>query len=475
MPKPGLLHIMANYSPRPPTNAAYPCLVLVRDNWDDFTYKTVYHVHLFMTPSDHLHLGSTKIAQADDKEFSTAIPSTLDSLPTDTCSIGQSFDYYREFDRVPDNVKLQFLRKLNDIVYFPDKASAFQNLDIFTRSLLRTSTANALWTNGVAGLDSPRSKPFSFSFSTQFEYCHSPHAMDFTFLDSNELPSRFNVIVGNNGTGKTQYMRRLADAIAGCEDAVGTFDPQRPPFSKAVMISYSIFDAFVPARRRAIGNSYSYHGIWRDHSTPRTRAELIQGLSSSLSRIDKLGRSVLWTNALESIFPHSLRDVIPTPKPAIPVDQLEVLNRATSSGQLVCLCMLADICANSEPHCVIFLDEPEMHLHPNAIAGLMQSLHTIIDSIDCFAVIATHSPLILQQVPSRYIKKLSRIDGAPLVSPLDIETFGENLTTISDSVFKAFETPSLFMSWAERALVHPSSSIRLGPTARAQIQAIQEE
>lgn len=51
------------------------------------------------------------------------------------------------------------------------------------------------------------------------------------------------------------------------------------------------------------------------------------------------------------------------------------------------------------------------------------------------AVIATHSPVVLQEVPNSCVWKLSRFGGAVKAERPAIETFGENVGTLTSEVF----------------------------------------
>ena len=80
-----------------------------------------------------------------------------------------------------------------------------------------------------------------------------------------------------------------------------------------------------------------------------------------------------------------------------------------------------------------------MHLHPNAIANLIRLLHALLDQYNSFAILATHSPIILQEVPSKFVRVLEREGNITTTRRLDIESFGENLSTLTSDVFDTIE------------------------------------
>ena len=91
-------------------------------------------------------------------------------------------------------------------------------------------------------------------------------------------------------------------------------------------------------------------------------------------------------------------------------------------------------------------DEPEIHLHPNAIANTMRMFYRLLEKFNSYAIIATHSPLIIQEIPSRYIRVLTRINNVLSIHIPDNECFGENITKITDDLFDVQSTESNYKS-----------------------------
>jgi hypothetical protein len=107
-----------------------------------------------------------------------------------------------------------------------------------------------------------------------------------------------------------------------------------------------------------------------------------------------------------------------------------------SSGQNILVLVMAEVVAYVTPESIILYDEPELYLHPDALAALARAFHTLLEEFDSYAIIATHSPILLQETPSRNVRVFRREGNYPNVSRLGIESFGENLTVITDEVFE---------------------------------------
>ena len=92
---------------------------------------------------------------------------------------------------------------------------------------------------------------------------------------------------------------------------------------------------------------------------------------------------------------------------------------------------MAEIKDNS----LLLFDEPETHLHPNAISNLITALYEILSKFNSFCIVATHSPMIIQEVSSKCVFILRRIDDCLEINKPNYETFAESITTITDDIF----------------------------------------
>jgi hypothetical protein len=118
-------------------------------------------------------------------------------------------------------------------------------------------------------------------------------------------------------------------------------------------------------------------------------------------------------------------------------DRLVDLFRGLSSGHKIVLKIITDLTAHldgSEPTLVL-VDEPETHLHPPLLAALLKSIRHCLELLNGYAVIATHSPVVLQETPSRYVNVLKRVSDRTSVGSPTIETFGESIGVITQDAF----------------------------------------
>lgn len=85
---------------------------------------------------------------------------------------------------------------------------------------------------------------------------------------------------------------------------------------------------------------------------------------------------------------------------------------------------------------LVLIDEPETHLHPPLVAALLRAVQVLLTASSSFAVIATHSPVVVQEVPSQFVHILERdVEGPATLREPEIETFAENIGAITRHVF----------------------------------------
>lgn len=92
----------------------------------------------------------------------------------------------------------------------------------------------------------------------------------------------------------------------------------------------------------------------------------------------------------------------------------------------------------------MLLDEPEAHLHPPLLSAFVRSLSDLVINRNAVAIIASHSPVVLQEVPRSCAWIMRRAGNAVRVDRPEIETFGENMGVLTREVFGLEVTRSGF-------------------------------
>jgi predicted ATP-dependent endonuclease of OLD family len=140
-------------------------------------------------------------------------------------------------------------------------------------------------------------------------------------------------------------------------------------------------------------------------------------------------------------------------------DPLEVERQAVqmfrklSSGHAIVILAITRLVELVEEKSLVLIDEPECHLHPPLLSAFVRALSDLLVNRNGVAIIATHSPVVLQEVPASCVWKLSRSGHEVTAERPQINTFGENVGTLTREVFSLELTQTGYHKLiAERAI-----------------------
>ena len=119
----------------------------------------------------------------------------------------------------------------------------------------------------------------------------------------------------------------------------------------------------------------------------------------------------------------------------VDLDGFGKVRKKLSSGQTILLYIITEIFANIRYDSLIIYDEPETHLHPNAISQLINTIYDLVNKFQSYCIIATHSPLIVQEILSKNVYVVEKQGKIASVRKIGKETFGENLTVLTEEIF----------------------------------------
>jgi len=471
----------------------YPIFILHPDGWDDYSLKTTFQLNYARSRHKITPVGTVKILRRKQESGATQLPSIrFPTLSKVYCSIGSELDYYetllREFGRKD---ALRILKALRDISIDEAHRATFVAERGYETSLLRFSTARQALTDAgpLFGIGARAAQPPELKFTFNTDTGGRRFAIHFDFGGPKDLPGRLNVLVGANGVGKTRLLANLAlaafdagqDGNPSASDW-GSFDPRDIGFGRILAFSYSAFDHFdLPGTsaaqkklfdRRDIALGYRYCGLREIHRDAilKRKAESKTKRRSRVERKEIGSYGSLKTPAqLANDFRRALNLSLDEPRRAelltalgllledssfgaiglltfVEMDQNATKDKLSSSitetfkglsaGHKIVLLMVTQLAAYLRKKALVLIDEPEAHLHPPLLAAFLRSLRSLLDSRQAFAIIATHSPILVQETPSRHVRIVTRSVTQTDVLPPDIETFGEDLGTIIRESFK---------------------------------------
>ena len=454
---------------RVPPKSDFPVAILRRDNWNDYGYKTMFSVTIWLSRAESIELENVKVLERGQEPTATRFrQNKFRKLGPQYCSLGQEPSYYETLRTLKTEVWRSYLTAMRDYAFSAAVRSRFAGEDGIETSLLRFGGAERALSDApqILGLYSTREvAPPSSDFS--YRMPDKGPVLNFRFAKNSPLPSRLSVVIGYNGSGKTRLLSKIAmlahsdrteRAKSDFIKRNGSYSGIAPAFGGVIAVSYSAFDEFdLPGGGqlrgdsreadesigvRSSGRNYTYCGLRRIGPEGRVEDSLksIRELEEEfhLARERAIAKRrrrtlqlVLETFAREPSF--GLIGNLPGD------DSSDGLWRAAfsrmSTGHKVVLHIAINLCAHLERRSIVLIDEPEMHLHPPLLAALLKAVGKALVAHDSYAIVATHSPVVLQEVLARDVKVLRRAGDEVRVDPPAIETFAENVSLLTRHVF----------------------------------------
>lgn len=417
-----------------------PYALLTKTTWDDYGNKTLHRLTFVDAQGGRRYLGMVKILQRG--EPSTNVPEAFEKLGEDFCSLGESLDYYKALGNLEDTATAAILEGLRDVTIDPARKRAFEGEVGFERSLLRFPAARQALTEagGLFGQRTPESVAgLSLSFAAQFDGFDGPHKIDLVFHEPTAQLGRMMALIGKNRTGKTQLLTAMAAVMSGVNLDVGTFEPTHG--APVLVISFSAFDGFTrPRPDDTLGQNYRYYGLLRPGSGKGSK-----GRASVEHAFDRLGESLrsiaaqpdrarLWTDLVEEagVF---RSEGLESPFTTGEIDGFVEQVRLLSSGHQMVVLVLTGLAESIREGSFVFFDEPETHFHPGLLSTVLRLLYSLLEKYQAYGIVATHSPVVLQEVPARSVRVLSLDGQRPVTRRYRGESFGANLGEITREAF----------------------------------------
>lgn len=426
----------------------FPSFVLVlNDGWNDFNVVSEYALFFYHNNNDFNFIGRLKIIHNEEIITPNVIPQSFNQLSNAFCSLGQEFRYYENIKNIfGDNFK-DVLWAIQDTAFFPIVLESYENNDNFKKSIIREDSAERLMREVKYKLYGITSKKlYSFKYVFQPKFADNQLEVDFDFDNNSVIPNRIYAIIGKNGTGKTQLVTTLPLDISNKKD--DNFTPKTPLFSKVIAVSYSSFDRFEIPKKTAEFN-YVYCGLKDENGKRLGDDELILRFQNSYDKIAKQSRVDIFLKTIEDFIDIDLIKEFITYKIETGDYEInygkfvEIIN-ILSSGQSILILIITEIIANIRYDSLLIYDEPETHLHPNAISQLINTIYELSRIFQSYCIIATHSPIIVQELLSKNVYVIQREGTHASIRKPSKETFGENLSTIIEEIFGNREIPKQF-------------------------------
>lgn len=457
--------------------APEPIFVLTKDNWNDwFIWHTLYSVTAILPNGTRMSLGGVKIGRKgmSQADASTQLPLGFSTLDSNYFSIGMDENYYETLNSLGFTFTKQYLEAMRDCAYALEILEENKDEPVLSSSLLRDiddyrvrSRFHRL-AHGQAALTT---YSFEYNFPVDASALTLPPTLSFE-VTPNSLPAtNIHVLIGRNGVGKTRCFDFLARTFLGipAEDqkqetgflrnrikpTFPAFTPTEtdPGFSGLVTVSFSAFDSKGPLVTEAqASKKYAYVGLVQSQNAQpgnsnakpilrvKTLQELADEFANSVVACREGVRRSRWERALNTLEADPLfaeanvaslaNDEVNGGK-----SRAQRLFMTLSSGHAAVLLSITRLVEFVEEESLVLIDEPEGHLHPPLLAAFVRALSDLLINRNGVAIIATHSPVVLQEVPRSCVWKLDRTGKEARADRPELETFGENVGILTREVF----------------------------------------
>lgn len=436
------------------TVTGFPAFVLHGVTWDDFGNKTSFELYYYDEDKNAHPIGSVKIMHADTEKTADVLLKKFLLLPEQFCSVGQNLSYYLTIKKLfPKNYK-SILYTLRDAAYFSSIADIYQQTIAFQKSLLRNKSAFEAYRNALCVLEGiDISQRYNFEVKCEIPYCKDgliPIKFFFGDLNNRYNLDRVKAVIGENGSGKSSVLYSLAKALNENKEECYV-NNRKPAFTKTIAISYSIFDRFYELSLKSSYN-FIYCGLRKSRESLFSDEDMQQRFHLSLDCIYDKDRVCDYMMTLKEVVEKDKLKGICGRNHEINQVKFDEVKEKMSSGQAMMTNIITELYAHIRENSLILFDEPEVHLHPNGITKLVRIIYEICQEFNSACIIATHSSVVLQELLARNVTVIEQDDDekSVLVRPMNTETLGENLTTITDDVFGRSEISKHYCNLVER-------------------------
>jgi len=439
-----------------PTNETQ--VFLIQDSWNDWwKYQTLYSI--YVAHNGELEwIGSTKIGNKKlkyvNEMLSVDIPEEFQEIGEDYFSLGQDADFYRKLNKLGADIREKILEGLNDLAFNQKLFNEVRFSHIVTESILRSVSSTSV-RGQYHRLAQGSSKLTKYNFIYQLPRPNLTETEEEFYKDAylavevepkSSPPTNLHVIIGRNGVGKTNLMKSFVTCLLNNDYGEISYDIDAQGeklFANIITLSFSSFDNSEFNFIKDTDSKdvpYFEIGLMKNKENdrvPKTVKDMCDEFKLSLQIISKNAKVTRWQKAIRTlnsdfIFSGLGIEYLINPEYH---EKIDPIFEKLSSGHMNVLLTITKLVEVLEERSILIMDEPETHLHPPLIAALMRAVTELLIYRNAVGLIATHSPVIVQEVPAKCVTIMNRNNKFINLTRPKLETFGENVGTLTREIF----------------------------------------
>ncbi|UKK50362.1 ATP-binding protein [Prevotella sp. E13-17] len=464
----------------------------------DFYVMYHLHATPLITGSRTVYLGYIKIMKSGQEKYDEYLlrkalgkQVEFEELPEDFVSLTQSIDVFDGLNNLlKATEKKDFVKQMHLILSTQDDDyySMVEGQEALINGLLRDSS--------MESYSLKRGKKIMLAGETHYDLRKEMITASFANVrkriplqfsclpdvKTTMIPNGVMTFIGKNGSGKSTLIYHLAKIMYAYPDQrfrlkedIGTIEPIDIGISKLFLISYSPFDNFVlpgiggedyrllvkgmeTGKGRLVfcgirdvkseferilnnPNDDTYNELFKQVRLEETSLKSVSLLATECMKAlgiiyNDRERKKLWDQIREKaaiLFPDIEQKMYALMYKSEDEAMAEFLNLST--GFKYYLHALSHVIAYIERDSMILFDEPENHIHPPMLSFMMSSLRYVIAQYNSILMVATHSPVIVQESFAENVYVVRNDNGHTTITHPRIETYGANIGEITSEVF----------------------------------------
>ena len=444
------------------------------NNWDDYGFRTTFEAYCPQNDGSLEYLGTVNIARKKASKPSLGTYSTYQDLDLEKeieyfseefISLGNE-NFYLNLHKHFNNHDCQsILQRMNDICYKFDQelwdtlfgytvvnTSFFRGLSKEEASRKIVESLQPIAING-------KRNGYDITYTYSFK---DKELLKIDFISDSEsiYPQNVHAIIGNNGSGKTTFIKdvlllairqeleveslfkindeRLKISFSSQDDL--KVDSPGDYFSKTVLISFSPFDSLCLNKGIPLGinGNVEYLGLYKNGAEPLNFEALLEVFSKTIDRRDNwiFFKEILLRQDYQGDISPLVSKIEEAVQGSDVKTHLSEIFTKLSAGQKIILLSITTLIAEVEQYSLVLIDEPELFLHPPMISNYIRSINEILRRKNGLCILTTHSPIIIQEIPKDCVKIIHSNDGnfINMIKP-EYQTLGENLSTLTNTIF----------------------------------------